>query len=86
MAEFGRANRRGEAWKTRIVAASSIISRNTAFPAPIKLGKGLAHVRRTTKRTDEVVGDRIRKSSRNTAFPAPTKRGKGLAHVKRIDQ
>ena len=55
---------------------------NTAFPAPIKLGRGLAHVMGTTKRTDLVVGGRrIRTSSRSTAFPAPIKLGKGLPRV-----
>ena len=31
-------------------------SRNTAFPAPTRLGKGLTHVKRTTTRTDQVAG------------------------------
>jgi hypothetical protein len=59
------------------MAASRTSSRNTAFPAPTKLGKGLAHVKRTTKRIDQAVGGRsIRTSSRNTAFPVPTKLGR----------
>jgi hypothetical protein len=43
-------------WKTRIMAKTS--SRNTAFPAPTRLGRDLAHVRRTTSKARELlVGD-----------------------------
>ena len=76
------------------MAVSRTSSRNTAFPAPTKLGKRLAHVKRMTKRTDQVVGGRIiktssrngptiRTSSRNTAFRAPTKLGKGRRNLTR---
>ena len=40
--------------KVRSISASS---RNTAFPAPTKLGKGLAHAKRTTRRKDLVDHD-----------------------------
>src|ERR1700722_12020948 len=65
------------------MAASRISSRNSsrniAFPAPIKLGKGLVPLKTTTRRTGQVGRQRIRissrNSSRNIAFPAPTKLG-----------
>ena len=61
------------------MAASRTSSRNTAFPALTKPGKGLARVKRTSKRTDQVVGGHSsRMSSRNIASPAPTKPGKVL--------
>ena len=61
----------------RTTAASRISSRNTAFQALTKPGKGLAHVKRTTKRTNQVLGWRsIRTSSKDTAFPALTKLGR----------
>jgi len=60
---------------------------NTTFPAPIKRGRSLAHVRRMIERTDLVAGGRrIRTTWRSTAFPAPIKRGKGLARVTRTNE
>jgi len=69
--------------KTRILAASKTSSRNTAFPAPIKLGQCLARVKKPTKTTGQVVARRCKTTSRNTPFPVPTKLGKGLAQARR---
>ena len=58
--------------------ASKTSSRNTAFPAPIKPGQGLAHVKRTTKTTDQVVARRCR-PPRGHTLPGTNQAGKGFS-------